>query len=109
MDDYYSAPESGASPGDAGEGKPSKPQGGDEGDEMDGDTAIVSKSVFKGKIPEVGQECRFKVEHIFEKEVELSWVDKGDGEKKPSKEKSSTMDNVNDAFDKMSGPSETEE
>ena len=110
-DDYYSAPDAAAaSPGDAGGVKPSKPQGEDEGDEMEGDTALVPKSIFAGKIPEVGQECRFKAVHIWENEVELSWEkDDGDGEYKSSKDKRSTMDDVDGAFDKMASPATDEE
>lgn len=107
-DDYYSAPESGVGEtSDAGDVKASKPQGDDE-NEMDGDSALVSKSVFKGKIPDVGQECRFKVAHLFEDEVELEWVD-DKGDYKSDKGKRSTMDESVSAFDKMSGPSEAEE
>jgi hypothetical protein len=107
-DDYYSAPESAsASPGDVGDVKPSKPQGDNE-DEMEGNTALVPKSIFGSKIPDVGQECRFKCQHIWENEVELSWEKDGD-ENGPSKGKRSTMDDVDDTFDKMAEPAATEE
>ena len=106
-DEYYSAPDSATgATSDAGDVKPSKPQG-DDG-EMEGDTALVPKSIFRGKIPEVGQDCHFKCEHLFEDEVELSWVKDGD-ENKPARGKRSTMDDVNDTFDKMAGPSTTDE
>ena len=66
--------------------------------EMDEDTTLLPKSLFKGKIPEVGETCQFKVEHIWENEVEVSWVDgSGDGKK-------STMDTATDAFDQMASP-----
>ena len=100
-DEYYSAPDSAsASPGDAGGVRSNKPQGDNGNDEMEGDTALVPKSIFRGKIPEVGQDCTFHVEHLFEDEVELSWVnDKGEGA--PSKKSSSAMDESMSAFDKM--------
>lgn len=107
-DDYYTSPDTTIqnAPGDT--AKPAKPQGDDEQQEMEGDTALVPKSIFRGKIPEVGQDCHFKCEHLFEDEVELSWVKDGD-ENKPARGKRSTMDDVNDTFDKMAGPSTTDE
>ena len=107
-DDYYSAPDSAsASPGDAGGVRSNKPQGDNE-DEMEGNTALVPKSIFGSKIPAVGQECRFKCEHIWENEVELSWEKDGE-ENSPANGKRSTMDDATDAFDKMAGPAATDE
>ena len=106
-DEYYSAPDT-APASDSGGAKPSKPQGEDAGDEMEGDTALVPKSVFRGKIPDVGQECRFKAVHIWEDEVELSWVKDGE-ENKSASGKRSTMDTATDSFDKMASPSTAEE
>jgi hypothetical protein len=106
-DEYYSAPDT-APASDSGGAKPSKPQVEDAGDEMEGDTALVPKSVFRGKIPDVGQDCTFHVEHIWEDEVELSWK-KDEGESNPASSKRSAMDTATDSFDKMASPSAAEE
>jgi hypothetical protein len=75
---------------------------------MEGDTALVPKSIFRGKIPEFGQVCRFKAVHVWEDEVELSW-EKDEGDSSPDKGKRSTMDTATDSFDKMASPSTAEE
>lgn len=96
-DDYY-----GGGPDMAGEAKPSQTKPDDKG-EMDADSALLPKSLFGGKLPEVGDECRFKVEHIFEDQVEVSYVKDGMDEKVKGK---STMDTATDAFDQMAAPTD---
>lgn len=69
-------------------------------------TALLPKSIFGDKIPEVGETCQFTVEHIWEKEVEVSYTKDGD-QKQPGK-KPSLMDEATSAFDNVSSPEPAE-
>ncbi len=71
------------------------------GDEKEAETALLPKSLFPGEPPDIGDVCDFKVEHVWEDEIEVSYV-KSD---KPMNDKSmkgkSSMDTATDAFDQM--------
>ena len=95
-DDYY-----GGGPDMADPAKPSQTKPDDQ--EPDSDSALLPKSLFGGKTPEVGDECTFKVEHLFEDQVEVSYVKEGMDEKPKGK---STMDTATDAFDQMAAPTD---
>jgi hypothetical protein len=56
--------------------EPSKPQ------EAEGNTALLPKSIFGGDVA-AGQECTFKVVHVYEDEVEVSYESKS-GDDKPT-------------------------
>lgn len=49
--------------------------------EMTGETTLVPKSMFNGKVPEPGDTCHFKVVHEYDDEIELKWVDNAKEEK----------------------------
>lgn len=91
--DYYGEMDGG---GDA----PDKPMDKGKDDEtMEGETSMLPKSMFGGAEPNVGEEYIFKVEHIFENEVEVSYA-KGGEEKDEEKPKGkSSMDDAVSGFD----------
>lgn len=62
--DYY---QSGASPKEDDSSTP------DKGDSME-DSALLPKSFFGSKELKVGSECKVKIEHLWEDEVEVSYV-----------------------------------
>ncbi len=76
-----------------------KPDADDEKDQG-AETASLPKSMFGDKEPAVGDVCQFKVEHIWEDEIEVSWVPEGT-EQKPAARRSA-MDEATDSFDQMS-------
>jgi hypothetical protein len=91
-------------PPDSGEAK-TKPG---EDKKSEATTALLPKSLFPGEAPAIGDVCQFKVEHLFEDEVEVSYVKEGEGEESPSR-KPSTMDDATDAFDQMAAPASSPE
>lgn len=78
--DYYSQDqESSDTPvGDAAESTPKE-------NFPEQDTALLPKSFFKDKELEIGSECKVRVEHVYEDEVEVSYV-KHDDSSKPEME-----------------------
>lgn len=61
------------------------------------DTALLPKSFFKSKELEVGSKCEVKIEHVFDDEVEVSYVaHKGDSE-------TPEMDSAMAGMDEMAG------
>jgi hypothetical protein len=95
--DFYGADQ----PAESAAEKPAKP----DDEKPESETTLLPKSMFGGEVPEPGAICQFKVQHIWDKEVEVSWVpSEGKEEKMPHK----AMDGVNDSFDKMAEPTTTE-
>lgn len=45
-------------------------------------TALLPKSFFQGKAPEVGHECKVEVVHVYEDEVEVKYLPEGKDEEK---------------------------
>lgn len=90
--DYYSPSEdesSTAPEGDAAETTP-----GD--DSPESNTALLPKSFFKDKELEVGKECKVRIEHVFEDEVEVSYVEHDDTS-------NSSMDDSMAGIDSLAG------
>ena len=79
MDDYYSNPD------DAEEESNDSPV--DEKKSEEGETTLVPKSIFGSYECKVGDVKKFKVEHIYEDEVELSYVGKESKDEGPTMEK----------------------
>jgi len=96
--DFY---DSGAAPEGGEQTKPEDKNQPGEKKEGEATTALLPKSLFPGEPPAIGDVCQFKVEHLWENEVEVSYAK--EGEEKPR----SSMDNANDAFDKMAAPTPT--
>jgi len=97
-DSYYAADQAPDQAPDQGKeaGKPTEEK------QPEAETALLPKSLFPGEPPAIGDVCQFKVEHIWEKEVEVSYVKEGEGEEKPASGPSA-MDTATDAFDKIAG------
>ena len=103
--DYYGS--AGASPADSGappesspDAEKSKPG---EDKEPETETALLPKSLFPGEPPAIGDLCSFKVEHVWEDEIEVSYQKEG-GDEKPGTKSRSSMDTATDSFDKMAAP-----
>ena len=106
--DYYdSGPAAGTEPTPA---KPAgtKPKPGEE-KEPEIETTLLPKSLFHGEPPAIGDICQFKVEHVWEDEIEVSYVKEGEGGEKDGEKSRSTMDTATDAFDKMASPEQNTE
>jgi hypothetical protein len=71
-------------------------------------TALLPKSLFPGEAPAIGDVCQFKVEHVWEDEVEVSYNKEGEGDEKSPRNRSA-MDDATEAFDKMATPAPTTE
>lgn len=99
---YESGPAAGTEPAKPGAAK-TKP---DEEQTPESETALLPKSLFPGEEPAVGDVCQFKIEHIWDDEIEVSYMKEGEGEEK-SPRKPSAMDDATDAFDKMAEPAAT--
>jgi hypothetical protein len=103
--DYYdSGPAAGTEPNPAKPGSDANKPGEEKTPEAE--TALLPKSLFPGEPPAIGDVCQFKVEHLFEDEVEVSYVKEGEGEENPPR-KPSAMDDATDSFDKMAAPATT--
>lgn len=63
------------------------------------ETASLPKELFGDKEPEVGDVCQFKVEHIWEDEIEVSYLPEGTEPKKSTPR--SAMDDATDSFDQI--------
>ena len=101
--DYYSAPsESGSADSPDPKSQTQDPESDADSESMEGETALVPKSIFGQKQPEVGDTCTFKVEHIWENEIELSYVASDSETPEPKPKAPSSMDTATDAFDQMS-------
>lgn len=76
------------------------------GDEKkpESETALLPKSLFPGEPPAIGDVCRFKVEHIWEDEIEVSFQKEGGDEKGVGSKPRSSMDTATDSFDQMAAP-----
>jgi hypothetical protein len=97
--DYYQAGADQAAPNSELR-TPNSEKPADEKDEDTGaETALLPKSLFGDKEPAVGDVCQFKVEHIWENEIEVSWMAEGE-EQKTSKPRTA-MDDATSAFDNM--------
>jgi hypothetical protein len=102
--DYYDAgPAAGTEPNPA---KPdaAKPKPGED-KTPETESALLPKSLFPGEPPAIGDVCQFKIEHVWEDEIEVSYVKEGEDEEKPR----SSMDTANDAFDQMASPEQNAE
>ena len=86
MDDMYNPGEE----DEGGGGKPGDPAAESE-NKVDAQTDAVSKEIFGGEVPEVGSEVKFRVEHIYEDQVELAYVKSGKDDN-VNKPKSPNMD-----------------
>lgn len=92
MSDFYPSEDDGASPSQPkGGNTPEDKNGGDDDEKMEGDTALVPKSLLGGKTFNPGDEVVFKIVHIYDDEVEVEYStgaeegkknadDEGDGE-----------------------------
>jgi hypothetical protein len=102
-DDYYSSDPSSDGPAPANstddDSDPSK------SDQPEGNGALVPKSLFGDGGPEVGSECKFRVVHVYDDEVELEYVKDGD-DKKSSKP---AMDEAEGGLDTMAAMNDTAE
>jgi hypothetical protein len=88
-----------------GEGGSSSPNKSDQDHESESETALLPKSLFPGEPPAIGEVCQFRVEHIWEDEIEVSHVKEGeDQEKSGAQPGRSQMDTATDSFDQMAGP-----
>lgn len=92
--DYYSndaessdAPEGGASEATPKDAAPQQ------------DTALLPKSFFKDNELEVGAQCEVKIEHVYDDEVEVSYVKHSDSSKPE-------MDSAMAGMDEMASPEE---
>ena len=79
----------------------------DEEKQTEAKSALLPKYLFPGEPPTPGDVCSFKVEHVFEDEVEVSYLKDGD-KTKPTNERS-TMDTATEAFDEMANPAGKEQ
>ena len=79
--------------------------GSDSQDSMEGETSLLPKSFFQGKDLTVGNECKVKIEHVYDDEVEVSYVphstDEESGETSPDDE---TMEAAQSKLDGMATP-----
>lgn len=80
---------------DAPEGSDLKPEGDDES--MEGETGLVSKSVFGNKDYKPGDKCEFEVVHVYDDELEVRHV----GEKSGS---GSAKEKMHSRMEKYSTP-----
>lgn len=95
-DDYYSSDPSSDGPGPNG-GEPTDDQDDpSKSDKAEGDGALVPKSLFGEEGPEVGSECKFRVVHVYDDEVEVEYVKDDD-----DKSKSPEMDKAEGGLDNM--------
>lgn len=60
-------------------------------------TALLPKSFFKAKELEIGNKCEVKIEHVFEDEIEVSYIAHKDESEKPE------MDSAMAGIDEMAG------
>jgi hypothetical protein len=110
-EDYYGADpaaDNSPSPGREGRGEDGRAPDSKPGEDKtpETETALLPKSLFPGEPPAIGDVCSFKVEHIWENEIEVSYVKEGEpGEKSPRSR--STMDDATDAFDQLAEPAPT--
>lgn len=103
-DSYYGATDSPAAPPDPS----AKSAESDDEKDPGTDTALLPKSLFPGEPPAIGDVCSFKVEHVWEDEIEVSYVKDGEGaEKSPGGP--SAMDSATAGFDQMASPAATAE
>lgn len=115
--DYYGS--AGVSPADSPdqsgpESSPgeTKPKPGEE-KQTEAETALLPKSLFPGEEPAIGDLCQFKVEHVWEDEIEVSYQKEGERDRpgrssrRPAENTRSAMDDATDAFDKMAEPAAT--
>jgi hypothetical protein len=103
--DYYGGGSASASPSPGGAGGPSSPNKPEQDQESESETALLPKSLFPGAPPAVGDVCQFRVEHVWEDEIEVAYVKEGQDQAKPgAKPARSTMDTATDSFDQMAGP-----
>lgn len=82
------------------------PEGGDEPrDEQSSDqeTALLPRSIFGGqKDPEVGSECKFRIVHVYDDEVEVEYVP----HKSTKPGRGQAMSDAEDEIDRMAKPEE---
>jgi hypothetical protein len=74
--------------------------------EPEAETALLPKSLFPGEPPAVGDLCQFKIEHVWEDEIEVSYQKEG---MEKSSRGPSAMDTATDSFDQMAAPAATPE
>ena len=77
-----------------------------EGDKVEGETALLPKSLFAGKDLTVGSECKVKIEHVFGDEVEVSYVPHDDEESGETKPDNESMEGAMAKMDAMGTESE---
>jgi hypothetical protein len=82
-DDYY--PDQGGDQGAA-------DQGDQTSDTPDAQTALLPKTIFGDKPLEVGSECTFKIEHVYNDEVEVSYVPHDEGQEEAPADAMSGME-----------------
>lgn len=102
--DYYDAGAAAGTENPAPQPDAAKPKPGED-KTPETETALLPKSLFPGEPPAIGDVCQFKVEHIWDDEIEVSYQKEGADEEKPR----SSMDTANDAFDQMASPDQNTE
>ena len=100
--DFYGEGDEGASTATA-EHDESVPHDDKDGmeDKDEGETALIPKALLAGKDFKPGEEVVFKVVHLFEDEVEISY---SNGKEKPEEKPKSQMEQSGDALEKLGKP-----
>jgi hypothetical protein len=91
--DYYQGGDTAAAPDEAADNAPQTDDPKADDESAGSNSALVPKSLFGDTDPEVGSEVKFRVVHIYDKEVEL--------EPAGEKSKSPTMDDSEDKLGQM--------
>ncbi len=84
-----------AAPSEADESKPHDED--QEGEESESQTTLVPKSMFGGKEPQPGDVCKFEIEHIYEDEVEIRYVNDNEKPKSEMSMADEKMDQMGEA------------
>jgi hypothetical protein len=95
---YYNPPsdEASESPGKCGEG-------GEEEEQMEGETTLIPKSMFAGKSVKPGDQFYFDVVHVYDDEIEVKYGTGG------GKEKGSARERMHKSMEKYAEPAGGEE
>ena len=67
------------------------------------ETALLARSLFAGKDLEVGSECKVRIVHIFEDEVEVEYIKHYDEKESTDTDEGPSMREAMGRFDGMAG------